>query len=65
MRRRIWVSVSILVGMRFKIATRSGRISWWLAHLLLEGEDALLLEDGLGGQAVGDVDGHADSVSAA
>ena len=34
-------------------------------HLLLKGEDALLLEDGLGGQAVGDVDGHASSVSAA
>ena len=32
--------------------------------LLLEREDSLLLENRLGGQAVGDVDGHADSVSA-
>ena len=31
MRRRIWVSVSILVGIRLRIATRRGRISWWLA----------------------------------
>ena len=28
------------------------------SHVLLEGEDALLLEDALGGQAVWDVDGH-------
>ena len=28
------------------------------SHVLLEGKDALLLEDALGGQTVGDVDGH-------
>ena len=32
-RRSSWVSVTIFVGMRLRIATRSARMSWWTARL--------------------------------